>query len=322
MQKTIENISFKGKGAKLFEIYIVNITLTVLTLGIYSFWAKIRTRKFFHQNTWYLESNFDFHATGKERSAGFLKAALLFGVAYFIILGIEQIVTPLVGQLHTDIIKAFAVIFLLVGLSPLISVGKRRFLLSRTSWRNVRFRFTGKILELSKINIIGTFLTIITLGIYSPWYACKRRKFKINNSYFGSEPFSYHGDGAQLLKINLKGLLLTIVTFGIYSYWWKSEKFNYHWGKTQFQGTFINSNMKGAENFAISTVCLLMIVGTLGIASPWAAVLRAELQLQSLSYPGEPDFLKIQGNVDREASALADGLDQAGDILESISDIF
>jgi len=42
---------FFGKGLEFFRIWIVNILLTVVTLGIYSAWAKVRTQRYLYGNT-------------------------------------------------------------------------------------------------------------------------------------------------------------------------------------------------------------------------------------------------------------------------------
>ncbi|MEX1058239.1 MAG: DUF898 family protein, partial [Natronospirillum sp.] len=44
-------VAFNGRGGEYFGIWIVNIALTVLTLGIYSAWAKVRNKRYFYGNT-------------------------------------------------------------------------------------------------------------------------------------------------------------------------------------------------------------------------------------------------------------------------------
>ena len=45
-QKTTPVI-FEGKTSEYFGIWIVNLLLSLLTLGIYSAWAKVRRKKYF-----------------------------------------------------------------------------------------------------------------------------------------------------------------------------------------------------------------------------------------------------------------------------------
>ncbi|MBD3609160.1 MAG: DUF898 family protein, partial [Gammaproteobacteria bacterium] len=53
---------FTGSGQEYFGIWIVNILLTILTLGIYGAWAKVRNRKYFYNNTRVADAAFDYHA--------------------------------------------------------------------------------------------------------------------------------------------------------------------------------------------------------------------------------------------------------------------
>ncbi len=58
------DFEFHGNAREWFGIWIVNLLLSIVTLGIYSAWAKVRARKYFYQNTYVADRNFDYHATG------------------------------------------------------------------------------------------------------------------------------------------------------------------------------------------------------------------------------------------------------------------
>ena len=68
-------ISFEADGAEYFRIWITNIALTVVTLGIYSAWAKVRRQQYFYRTTRLDGSSFDYHgqplAILKGRLVGF-----------------------------------------------------------------------------------------------------------------------------------------------------------------------------------------------------------------------------------------------------------
>src|SRR5690606_19467483 len=55
-------IVFTGSGGEYFRIWIVNLLLSILSLGIYSAWAKVRRQRYFHRNTRLAGSAFDYHA--------------------------------------------------------------------------------------------------------------------------------------------------------------------------------------------------------------------------------------------------------------------
>src|SRR5438093_11866455 len=72
-------LSFHGSGGELFGIYILNLLKTILTLGVYYFWAKVKTRQYLWGQTDFGGDRFGFHGTGKELLLGYLKAVVVFG---------------------------------------------------------------------------------------------------------------------------------------------------------------------------------------------------------------------------------------------------
>src|ERR1700680_3220470 len=58
-----EQFHFTGSGAEYFGIWIVNLLLTIVTLGIYSAWAKVRRLQYFYRHTELAASGFDFHGS-------------------------------------------------------------------------------------------------------------------------------------------------------------------------------------------------------------------------------------------------------------------
>ncbi len=58
-----EQLHFTGTGAGYFGIWIVNLLLTIVTLGIYSAWAKVRRLQYFYRHTEIAGSSFDFHGS-------------------------------------------------------------------------------------------------------------------------------------------------------------------------------------------------------------------------------------------------------------------
>src|SRR5882724_9281066 len=58
-----QQLRFTGTGASYFGIWIVNLLLTIITLGIYSAWAKVRRLQYFYRHTEVAGSSFDFHGS-------------------------------------------------------------------------------------------------------------------------------------------------------------------------------------------------------------------------------------------------------------------
>ncbi|WP_421849234.1 YjgN family protein [Marinomonas sp.] len=124
-------LKFNGSGSEYFKIWIVNILLTIITLGLYRPWAKVRTLRYFYGNTELDNANFEYHATGKQLFVSFIIAVALL-LVYLVI-----------GQLN-PILGLILPIALLIAL-PWIIWRSMKFNLSMSSYRNVRFGFNGEL---------------------------------------------------------------------------------------------------------------------------------------------------------------------------------
>ncbi len=74
-------VRFVGSGSEYFRIWIVNLLLTIVTLGIYSAWAKVRRLKYMYRNTQIADSSFDYHGSPIAILKGRLIALVLL-IAY------------------------------------------------------------------------------------------------------------------------------------------------------------------------------------------------------------------------------------------------
>ena len=70
---------FKGTASEYFGIWIVNILLTIITLGLYAPWAKVRRLRYFYGNTWFIQRRFDFTGLPTKILVGRLIALAIYG---------------------------------------------------------------------------------------------------------------------------------------------------------------------------------------------------------------------------------------------------
>ncbi|WP_184530833.1 YjgN family protein [Variovorax sp. Sphag1AA] len=122
-------IEFTATGSEYFRIWIVNLLLTLVTLGLYLPWAKVRKLQYFYRNTWVAGDALDFH--GEPRKM--LRGTLIAG-AFLVVYSVGSNFSGWAALLA-------AVAF--VGLWPALFRAALRFRLANTSWRGLRFRFTG-----------------------------------------------------------------------------------------------------------------------------------------------------------------------------------
>ncbi len=203
---SVTNPIFWGQGRTLFGIFIVNTFFNILTLGIYSFWGRVRIRQYLNNQTSFAKARFAYHGTGRELLIGWTKALLLFGLPYAFL----SLVPLLWEQIPSWIPNLLAGALVLVFI-PVAVVGSHRYRLSRTSLGTVRFSFRGGIFDYLKIWLTGSLLTLVTLGLYYPVFENTRRHFLVSHTYFGTHPFRYHGSGIGMLVIYLKAMSLALL---------------------------------------------------------------------------------------------------------------
>jgi uncharacterized membrane protein YjgN (DUF898 family) len=127
----MKSLKFEGSGKEYFKIWIVNVLLTIVTLGFYYPWAKVRNRRYFYANSILDGRNFEYHATGKQLFIGFLVAMALF-ITYVVI----QKISP-IGSL-----MLIGALFIAV---PWLIWRSMMFNMRMTSFSNVRFDFIGQL---------------------------------------------------------------------------------------------------------------------------------------------------------------------------------
>ncbi|MEN8800975.1 MAG: YjgN family protein [Thiogranum sp.] len=189
---------FHGKSGEYFRIWIVNVVLSILTLGIYSAWAKVRNKRYFYSNTELDGSTFEYLANPVAILKGRLLALGVFAVysvtVWFIPLSEPVFVLAFIAALPWLIVRAMT------------------FNARNSAFRNIRFDFNSNYLEAAKVFIGIPLLVMLTLGLAYPYFAYRYRDFLINNSGFGTTGFDFDGQAKQFYLIYLKafGALLLL----------------------------------------------------------------------------------------------------------------
>jgi uncharacterized membrane protein YjgN (DUF898 family) len=300
----VRRLYFVGTGGTLFGLHVVNILLILLTLGVYYFWAKVRVRRYLWGQTELLGDRFAFHGTGRELLLGWLKAALVFGLpAFLLAAGPALAGTGAVVRLLAALLL-YVLIFVFV---PVAMVGARRYRLSRTSWRGIRFSFRGRAPEFVRLFVRDSLLTLLTFGLYYPYFEVNRQAFMVSHAYFGNRRFGFDGRGRDLFTPYFFMLLLAIPTLGLIWFWYAARRQRYLWDHTTFGEVRFHSTVTGRAMFWLRLVNLGLLVLTLGLAWPWVTVRTARFALRYLSLEGPLDVEAIQQEA-QLATATGEGL--------------
>jgi uncharacterized membrane protein YjgN (DUF898 family) len=316
MPGSIQKLRYDGTGGQLLGLFLVNALLTVVTFGVYSFWARARIRRFFYAHTDLAGDRFAFHGTGMEMLKGWL-----IGIAVVIGLGmVFSISLTAMGALTPGAPPSGAQIALMLGyfavLTCLIGIainGARRYRLSRSSWRGIRFGFTGKWQDFLKVIVPGVLLTVITLGIYGPFFRNNSRAFLVNHARFGSLRFKYDGSGKDLIGNYLVSLLLAVPTLGLILVWYRAREYRYFWSRTTVGPARFRSTVTGGGLLLTGLTNVLLVLVTLGIGIPWAVTRWMTYLCDSLELEGNIAWKEIEQQA-QFSSSIAEGLAQGLDV--------
>jgi len=199
-QERAHPILFTGNGWQYFKIYFVNIMLSILTLGIYSAWAKVRNKRYFYGHTSLAGSSFEYHAKATQILKGRLIVVAVL-VAYQVIVGFTPLVAPLFSLL-----LLFAI--------PFVIIRATKFNMQYSSYRQIRFNFLGKYPYVFLYYIVLPILSIFTLGLAYPYAIYKQKQYLSNQSLYGNEHFSFKGSSGEFF---LTYFLATLFLIGLYA---------------------------------------------------------------------------------------------------------
>lgn len=196
-QPTPLPLSFTGSGSEYFRIWIVNVLLTIVTLGIYSAWAKVRTLQYFYRNTRLDDAAFDYHGT---------PGAILKGRAIvFVLAGVFQAS----GMIHPALSLLLALVFAAVW--PYLLVRSLRFRMANSSYRGLRFAFTGGDAQAYKVFLMWPILALLTLGALAPLAHQRFKQYQHDHTRFGTAPFAFDATAGNFYGVYLRTVAMTLV---------------------------------------------------------------------------------------------------------------
>lgn len=189
--------SFTGNGGEYFRIWSVNLLLSLLTLGIYSAWAKVRREQYFHRNLMLDGSGFEYHATPR---------SILLGrsvvVVALVLLAIAKRFGSEIDQLAH---------LCLIPLWPWLTIRAFRFRAHNTSYRGLRFSYSGGYFR-ALIDLVGFgILSILSYGLLFPLMYRRMRLLLLENAAFGNARFSCTTGKWAVYKMFLKPIVLLVL---------------------------------------------------------------------------------------------------------------
>jgi uncharacterized membrane protein YjgN (DUF898 family) len=326
-------LQFTGTSEEFFKIWIVNIKLSILTLGIYSAWAKVRTRRYFYSNTLFMGSPFDYLA----EPIKILKGRLI-AFAIFVLFLIVSLISP---ALQAGIGVLFMPLF------PLILIKTLSFNFYNTAYHGIRFNFKGQYLKAFYIFVGLPLFVALTLGIAYPYFTHERKKFMVSNMGYGTSLFEFKATTGQFYRIYLNalaiiiglGIMIVPLIYKVMPKWWNTEDwglfmfamllvyflvliiiFSYLYtritnlviNQTELAGHRFSSQLQARKMMWITLTNLFAIMCSFGLLIPWALIRMARYRIESIT-------VYVNGHLNDFIAAETQRVQAIG---EEIGDIF
>jgi uncharacterized membrane protein YjgN (DUF898 family) len=189
-------VRFRGKAGRFWRLLARGAVLLMCTLGIYRFWLTTDIRRFLWSNTELAGESFEYTGTARELLLGFLIAVAILlplYVGFFLLaLGIGDW-SSLIALVLLTLLGQYAV------------YRARRYRLTRTVYRGVRFHQSGSAWRYALCALLWWTLIALTIGLAYPFAQSRLERFKMRNTFFGNLPGRFEGSG---LRLFLRGFAL------------------------------------------------------------------------------------------------------------------
>jgi uncharacterized membrane protein YjgN (DUF898 family) len=203
-------VAFSGSRSEFFHLVKRGAALELVTLGFYRFWLLTDIRRHLWSNTLVDGDAAEYTGRGKELLIGFLVALAILVPIYlgYFLIGLEA-----------EHYQAFASIpliafFYLFGQFAIYRA--RRYRLTRTVWRGVRFWMSGSGWIYALRASLWGLLSAVTLGLALPWRTAALERYKMRHSYYGDLQGSFEGRGWEFFKRGWWLWLLAPVALVVY----------------------------------------------------------------------------------------------------------
>jgi uncharacterized membrane protein YjgN (DUF898 family) len=324
---------FTGNAKEYFGIWIVNTALTIITLGVYSAWAKVRSKQYFYRNTWLDGTSFEYLANPISVLKGRIIAAIALGVVF--------------GSQHYSLALYGAAVGALVLATPWVLVKALAFNARNSAYRNIRFAFTAHTGEAFGLYLGMLLLHVVSCGLGYPYVQWRMTSFIVTRHLYGdlrpiwtTKPKDYYSAyliafllivpayagfmalllGSMKMGANpaeVQGKLVPLMAaFYVYllvpAAILQAKLANLLYGGVELGPHRLECRQSGWELLKLYVVNLLAIVISLGLLIPWAKVRLARYRASCL-FLHAVGPLTVEKLVDDDASAIGQGFTDLGD---------
>ncbi|MCC3862405.1 YjgN family protein [Pseudemcibacter aquimaris] len=336
--ENIHKINYSGSTSELMPIVLKNLFFTIITFGIYRFWAKTNLRKYYWNKTKLDDEIFIYTGTGGELFLGAVIVFFLFVIPFTILFGYVSAAYPTIAPFLPIVLYPFFIFMIGVAIYR-----AQVYRMSRTYWRGIRGAQTPGSMAYGWLSIKYAILYFLTLGLIAPYAICKMWNFMFDNKRFGSGSFKSDAKSKPLFKVWLMtyvamivivggigsmlvdafvsqnipmiitGYLIIFVAMSVVLAWFQTAMYNTLISSVTFEGAKLNFEMDVMKYILFSLKNTLILIFTLGLGAPFVMQRWVRLFCEELSIHGQIDFSNISQSPE-QGPEFGEGLVEAFDI--------
>jgi len=306
-------LKFTGAAAEYFRIWIVNVCLTLLTLGIFSAWAKVRKKRYFYSHTVLDGTPFQYLGQPIPILKGRIIAAVLFGLWY--------------TGTHFFVELLPVVIILAIVLAPWVLIRSAAFNARYSAYRNMTFHFEGSYWSAVKVLYGWWLITVFTLGIAFSWWQQRIKNYLITRSSYGGSNGEFSATGRKFfLTYLIAGLIfvaagaaiggisvlvgksgnkitaIVVMVLLFYALYVAAFAYvqariaNLVWNHTELPPVQFRSTLRARDLLGLYVTNALAILASAGLLIPWATVRTLKYRLTHFAVAADGDLRNFQGS--------------------------
>lgn len=342
------DLTFHGSARDYFRIWIVNLCLSLLTLGVFSAWAKVRKKRYMYSQTTLGGTPFQYLARPEPILKGRIIAVIGFSLYYLS----SHFITTLFPYVMAAGVAA----------APWVLSRSAGFNARYSAFRNMTFHFDGSYWGAFKTLyawgilpafLVGTVLSTMghmaTLGIASvvfsfhfPWFLRRIKAYVVEHTAYGGIKGDFSATGGQFFSVYFtSGLIVMavavpavvittfifrskmnvqfytlLVTLPIYlgyviAYAFvKARSGNISWNHIRIGTLYFKSTLRTGDLIKLYITNAMGIIVSLGLLIPWAVIRTVRYRAEQMRVLHSGQLTQFKGSEKRNvAAAGAEAID-------------
>jgi len=269
-----DHLHYDGKAGELAGIGVANALLTLITLGVYRFWAKTRVRRYLWGHIDYKGDRLEYTGRAIELLIGFLIALLILAPLGAASIAVD---TLFLGDPVIIVVKSLLQLIVILFLIQVAIYRARRYRLSRTQWRGIRIGQSGSSLKYA-LKAFGWMMVVaLTSGLAFPVYRTRMQAYRTNNTWFGDRQLEFDGRASDIFAKWFITWILWLPTVGLINVWYRVSEFRYFTARTRLGALRFQSELSTFSvimlllGYVIAVAaCVGLVIGGMTLLAPGA----------------------------------------------------